>query len=115
MLDPGDLAGQAGGIDAGDSPFDALDIDRHAGAFRALPRGFRFVVDATPASAHDLVVSDGLLPGSEEVHPQRHQSPKLVQQSALLGRLMPPVERVTHDGAIVLRLDRGLVVLPVGP
>ena len=63
MLDGVDLAGQVGGIDAGDSGFDALDIDRYAGAFHALPWGFRLVVDTTPAPARGLVVSDGLLRG----------------------------------------------------
>ena len=115
LLDGGELAGQVGGIDSSDSCFDALDIDRYAGAFHAPPRGFWLVVDATPAPARGLVVSDGLLRGSEEVHSQRHQAPEPVQQFPLLGRVIPPGERVLPDNAVVLRAGRGMVILPVGP
>lgn len=79
-----------------------------------MPRGRWCVVDAASAPACGFAVSDRFLRGGEEVQFEGHEPPELVQQVALGGGVVPPVERVLTDNVVVLGLDGCLIVFLVG-
>ncbi len=88
---------------------------KHSRCLQPLPGGGRPVGDAAAAPVGGGGVADDLLGWGEEVRPQRHQLPQLVEQLQLRAGVVAPVERVLAHHMVVLRLHMRLVVLLARP
>lgn len=115
VLEVDDVAGDRGGVElvAVRDQVSLLGLGQGAGVQQPVQWGTRSVVEALVPAGLIGVPSDGLA-GGQEVELDVDLLPETAQDLALLAGVVAVVEGVAAHQVVVLRLDGGLVVLPVG-
>ena len=115
VLEVDDAVGDRGGVElvAVRDQVSLLGLGQGAGVQQPVQWGTRSVVEALVPAGLIGVPSDGLA-GGQEVELDVDLLPETAQDLALLAGVVAVVEGVAAHQVVVLRLDGGLVVLPVG-
>ena len=115
VLELDDAAGDRGGVElvAVRDQVSLLGLGQGAGVQQPVQWGTRSVVEALAPAGLIGAPSDGLA-GGQEVEIDVDLLPETAQDLALLAGVVAVVEGVAAHQVVVLRLDGGLVVLPVG-
>jgi len=116
VLELDDAAGDRGGVElvAVRDQVSLLGLGQGAGVQQPVQWGTRSVVEALAPAGLIGAPSDGLAGGGQEVELDVDLLPETAQDLALLAGVVAVVEGVAAHQVVVLRLDGGLVVLPVG-